>query len=153
MQKELCPICNTHNVIKEKYDENDNTYSYMCLRCGYTSNDHYVKSDEIFKKHYVSMSELIKSLQYEDQTGKIWIPSIIASNVGMLYPFGTNLDWEWWFVPIIKITEEEKDENKYDSKYNTRFAIESKKTFDRFDFLSALKEFGDLQITDGIQLW
>ena len=40
MEKEYCSVCNTHNVIKEIYDETENSYSYLCLRCGYTSNDH-----------------------------------------------------------------------------------------------------------------
>jgi len=151
MEKEYCSVCNTHNVIKEIYDETENSYSYLCLRCGYTSNDHYIDGDPVYEKHSSSMSVLIRNLIHKDDTNKIWIPSIIMSQTGMLYPFGTELDWEWWFVPVVKITNEEKNENKYDSKFDTRVAIELTKKFERFDFISALKEFGDLSVTDNIE--
>lgn len=143
---EHCIVCNTDNVIKELYDKEKNTYSYLCVRCGFTSNDHYVEGDPLYEQYKDAMSGLIKELSQVDETGKLWVPSIINSTKGMLYPFGTSLDWQWWYVPIVSITEEERESGLYDKEYETRLAVDKKKVFDRFDFVSALKEFGDLAI-------
>lgn len=146
MNKHKCIICNTNNVIKELFDEEKNTYSYLCIRCGFTSNDHYISGDPLFEQYKSSMSGLIKDLSQIDETGKMWVPSIINSTRGMLYPFGTPLDWRWWYVPIVPITEEERKDGTYEEKYSTRLAIDKKKIFDRFEFVDALKEFGDIAI-------
>ena len=144
MEKQHCIICNTDNVIKELYE--GDKFSYLCVRCGFTSNDNYVEGNPLYEQYRGGMSGLIKDLSQFDEDGKLWVPSIVSSTKGMLYPFGTPLDWEWWFVPIVAISEEEKSSGQYDDKYETRVAIEKKKVFDRFEFLDALKEFGDMAI-------
>lgn len=148
-EKELCPYCNTKNVIKDKIElENEEEiYSYLCIKCGFTTNDTYTTQDMI--KNINNVSQLILDLSlYEEQKGLHWFPIILISTFGSIYPEGSKDDWHWIFTPIVPISEEERKE--YGEEFNTRFAVELSEKIDNLKFLDACKKMGmvapDLEI-------
>lgn len=142
-----CPACNG-NVLKEK-TENENVYSYLCLKCGFTASDNNTRKNN--KKN--DNSKLIEDLSFfesEDEDAKRWYPSVFVHERGMLYPEGENtISWNWVFVPIVMLTESELSGSEYIG-YNKRLAVEQKKTYDKFEFLEALKNLGNINEELGV---
>jgi hypothetical protein len=146
-EKSLCPVCKTNNVIEEKFDfEGKEMSSYLCLKCGYHSNSGYKVGEDILNKMLYNNSQhsqLIMDISYFDEnTSLYWFPIVLLKTQGAVFPEGTKEEWNWVFIPILPITEEEKPE--YGDEFTTRFATDKKETFDKFDFLSACKKLGML---------
>lgn len=143
MEKEICPNCRSKNVIKEKIEldnvENSSVNSYLCLKCGYTTNDTFVTQEMI--KNINSVSQLILDLSlYDEERSLHWFPIILISSNGSIYPEGTPENWKWSYTPIIPISEEEKEE--YGEEYETRFAAELSEKFEKYNFLNACQKMG-----------
>lgn len=147
MKNKLCPVCKTHNILEEKLKDNIN--SYLCIKCGYTSNDEYKTNSNILNKQLMTSSKFIIDLQYFDEdTGLHWFPSVFININGLLFPdkYNNTEDWKWVYVPIVKIKKEDNIPEKYDTKVDT----EKREYFDKLDFFNALKRFGAIE--EGIKL-
>ena len=146
-EKSLCPVCKTNNIIEEKFkSDNKELTSFLCLKCGYHSNSEYKIGTEILSKMLYNnntQSQLIMDLSYFDENTELyWFPIVLLKNNGAIFPEGTKEKWDWIYVPILDITEEEKDD--YGDEYKTRFAVDKREVFDKLDFLGACKKLGML---------
>ena len=78
----------------------------QCINCGYTTSTKFkgIKADnEEFQKLGEDMKNWAK-----EENGHIWIPSIMALPVGMLYPTDIKKKMKWAFAPMVEIPEEER---------------------------------------------
>jgi len=142
-QKEICINCNTKNVIKTELskDLGDNIYSYLCLKCGFTTNSNF-KTGELIKSMN-NVSQLILDLSlYDEDRGLHWFPIVLISTRGSIYPEGIKEDWKWVYTPIIEINESEK--NNYGDEYTQRFAVDLSEKFDKYRFIDACKKMGNV---------
>ena len=99
----------------------------QCISCGYTTTTKYVgtkETNEEFKK----LGKDMKKWAVENN-GNIWIPSVIALPVGMLYPIDVKGDMKWSFASMIEIPKEERENfpnpqgGFYDKKVDTDNAV------------------------------
>ena len=82
----------------------------QCINCGYTTSTKFrgIKSDnDEFKKLGEDMKNWAK-----DENGYIWIPTVMALPIGMLYPINNkSKELKWSFAPMVALPEE--DRKKY----------------------------------------
>ena len=101
----------------------------QCINCGYTTSTKFKglrETNEEFKK-------LGKDMQKwsVEKNGMIWIPSVMALPVGMLYPVDVKKEMKWAFAPMVEIAEEERKKfpnpslpgKFYDKKVDTENSI------------------------------
>ena len=64
-----------------------------------------------------------------EKQDRIWIPSVIALPVGMLYPINVKKEMKWAFAPMVEIPEDERKDfpneqgGFYDKKVDTNNAV------------------------------
>ena len=78
----------------------------QCINCGYTTSTKFrgIKSDnDEFKKLGEDMKNWAK-----EENGYIWIPTVMALPIGMLYPINVKKKMKWAFAPMIEIPEEDR---------------------------------------------
>lgn len=142
----LCPVCETHNVIKEKINNTSDKHSYLCIKCGYTTTDDYTTDSSILNKQLETMSNSIIDLQFFDEnTGLHWFPSVFIQTHGLLFPEHSgkhDKNFKWVYIPIEKINKEDKN---IPENYDTKVAYEKREYFDKLDFFDALKRFGSIE--------
>ncbi len=71
-----CPLC------KEKFacysiKMNENKNTYLCLGCGYQSNDLMKQGDFDEEQYEQEMPELYKDLKRLDEENRVWYPSVV----------------------------------------------------------------------------
>ena len=104
----------------------------QCINCGYTTSTKFNGTKET-NEEFQKLGEDMKNWAVESN-GKIWIPSIMALPIGMLYPINIEKKLKWNFAPMIEISEKEKENYPnpqggfYDKKVDTDNAI----TYDFF---------------------
>ena len=104
----------------------------QCINCGYVTSTKYIGTKET-NEEFQKLGEDMKNWAVESN-GKIWIPSIMALPIGMLYPINIEKKLKWNFAPMIEISEKEKENYPnpqggfYDKKVDTDNAI----TYDFF---------------------
>ena len=104
----------------------------QCINCGYTTSTKFTGTKET-NEEFQKLGEDMKNWAVESN-GKIWIPSIMALPIGMLYPVNIKKKLKWNFAPMIEISEKEKENYPnpqggfYDKKLDTDNAI----TYDFF---------------------
>ena len=108
----------------------------LCYGCGFQSNSLMKKGSEFFNQQFELLPELHKELlDEEEETGKIWMPTVInIKDKGMVFANGNNRnDWGW---SAVKAIPDEEKEFKMDmttlSNYKER------------DFMDALSYIGVL---------
>tara|TARA_A100001391_G_scaffold112217_1_gene75405 strand:- start:500 stop:955 length:456 start_codon:yes stop_codon:yes gene_type:complete len=101
----------------------------QCINCGYTTSTKFrgIKSDnDEFKKLGEDMKNWAK-----EENGYIWIPTVMALPIGMLYPINIKKEMKWAFAPMIEIPEEDRKNfpnpsapgKFYDKKVDTENSI------------------------------
>ena len=101
----------------------------QCINCGYTTSTKFkgIKADnEEFQKLGEDMKNWAK-----EENGHIWIPTVMALPIGMLYPINIKKEMKWAFAPMIEIPEEERKKYPnpstpgkfYDKKVDTENSI------------------------------
>jgi len=78
----------------------------QCINCGYTTSTKYTGTKET-NEEFQKLGKDMKKWAVETN-GKIWIPSVIALPVGMIYPVDIDNEMKWAFAPMVKISEEER---------------------------------------------
>ena len=101
----------------------------QCINCGYTTSTKFT-GDKDTNEEFQKLGEDMKNWAVE-KNGKIWIPSIMALPVGMLYPVNIKKEMKWAFAPMVEIPEEERKNfpnpsvpgKFYDKKVDTDNAV------------------------------
>ena len=128
-----CPVCfDNDHCFEEVQDE---WSSYICFRCGYTSNSMY-KTDS-------KELELMKEVSFYDVDRDItWFPSIVnMGDLGIVYPEGTKTSWTYKLAQPRPLTKEEKKDEKYKG-HDRMLDVDNAKEFGQYEFLEALKLMG-----------
>ena len=101
----------------------------QCINCGYTTSTKFTgtkETNEEFKKLGEDMKNWAK-----EENGYIWIPTVMALPIGMLYPINVKKKMKWAFAPMIEIPEEDRKNfpnpsapgKFYDKKVDTENSI------------------------------
>jgi|TARA_R110000824_G_scaffold174430_5_gene352614 hypothetical protein len=99
----------------------------QCINCGYTTTTKYIGTKET-NEEFQKLGEDMKNWAVEKQD-RIWIPSVIALPVGMLYPINVKKEMKWAFAPMVEIPEDERKDfpneqgGFYDKKVDTNNAV------------------------------
>ena len=124
-----CFLCGEHSLHVAGTEE---AQVMQCINCGYTTSTKFNGTKET-NEEFQKLGEDMKNWAVESN-GKIWIPSIMALPIGMLYPVNIKKKLKWNFAPMIEISEKEKENYPnpqggfYDKKVDTDNAI----TYDFF---------------------
>mgnify|MGYP001381994838 CR=1 FL=1 len=79
-------------------------------------------------------------MKEDTETKLIWLPSVLTTKKGMIFPEGTNGDdYVWKYAQVVEVPEEERE--KYDN-YDRRLDIENAESFGKHGFLQACKTMG-----------
>ena len=144
-----CPVCKSKNCFEST--EKDIT-SYLCLRCGYTSNSLLKQDSESLEKILATTPKLAKDLQRYDFTRELyWIPTVInMGDRGIIYPEGTADSWKWKYAKVTDVPKESQKDYPIPGKdgeyYTTMLDVENAEEFKSTEFLQACKSMG---ITEG----
>lgn len=145
--KIICPHCGSHNCFHEEVDES--TTSYLCMGCGYTSNDLFKTDSETLAGYEVSMPELYKDIRFSDQErGITWYPTVLnVPTIGLVFVDGTSKeDWTWKAAPAVDVSEQDKEKYPIPGKpgefYTKRIAMDLAKSFAQTEFTDACKYIG-----------
>ena len=104
----------------------------QCINCGYTTSTKYTGTKES-NKEFKKLGEDMKNWAVE-QNGKIWIPSIIALPVGMLYPINIKKKIKWAFAPMVEIPEDKRKDfpNEQGGFYDKKIDTDNSVIYDLF---------------------
>ena len=140
-----CPVCKSKNCF-ESIDKD--VTSYLCLRCGYTSNSLLKQNSESLEKVMKTTPQLAKDLQIYDYTRELyWIPTVInMGDRGIIYPEGTTDNWKWRYAKVIDVPKASQKAypkpDKDDEYYTTMLDVENAEEFKSNEFLEACKAMG-----------
>ena len=136
-----CPVCfDNDHCFEEVQDE---WSSYICFRCGYTSNSMYKTDSKELESATKGSTELMKEVSFYDVDRDItWFPSIVnMGDLGIVYPEGTKTSWTYKLAQPRPLTKEEKKDEKYKG-HDRILDVENAKEFGQYEFLEALKLMG-----------
>ena len=142
---------------------NDTDAHYLCMSTGYMASSNFTMEDENFQKQMDNSPELVKALQhYDDDTGLIWIPTVLnMGKLGMIFPQGNLEEWVWCYAKNVDISEEERKNypvpNKEGEFFKSRLDIENALIFGKHQFTEACSAMGIIKdgristegVTDG----
>jgi predicted RNA-binding Zn-ribbon protein involved in translation (DUF1610 family) len=136
-----CPLC------KEKFacysiKMNENKNTYLCLGCGYQSNDLMKQGDFDEEQYEQEMPELYKDLKRLDEENRVWYPSVVnIQEKGTVFVNGTcKEDARWSAIKSVELTEEEKQKPMFKDKTH-KSDSSTLKDFGS-DYLSCLEYIG-----------
>lgn len=137
-----CPLCGNKSlhVLKESNG------TMQCLHCGYVTNDSLTGKKEN-NETYQALDDNMKKMTKEVKD-KIWIPTVLTLDIGILSPILVDENMFWSFVPLVDIPVDEQENYPLpegDGNYNSRY--DNSQTVLYSDFTQALKEIKE--ITDG----
>ena len=141
-----CPVCfSTDKCFEDTVeDKKGNEFkSYMCFRCGYTSNTAYKWDTPELKNAQLGATQLMNEVALYDEDREImWFPSIVnMGKLGVIYPEGTKNNWTYKLAQVRQLSESEQKEERY--KGHTEILdVENAKEYGQYDFLDACREMG-----------
>ncbi len=69
---------------------------HMCYGCGFFTNSKATKQSDFINEQMEVLPELHKDLLFEDEKGKVWIPSTTQTDKGIVFANGTSVEeWKW----------------------------------------------------------
>lgn len=119
--------------------------SWMCLGCGFTSNNQLKHESQYQKEYEDTLPELYKDLKYLDDENKIWYPCVLNHpQKGMVFAEGTDVkNWGWTGILATEVKEEEKEKFKKPNSDDYFTHKMDAKTTKRFtDFMEAADYIG-----------
>ena len=140
-----CPVCESKNCFETT--ENDIT-TYLCLRCGYTSNSLLKQDSKSLEEVMKTTPQLAKDLQIYDYIRELyWIPTVInMGDRGIIYPEGTADSWKWKYAKVTDVPKESQKDYPIPGKdgeyYTTMLDVENAEEFENTEFLQACKAMG-----------
>ena len=104
----------------------------QCINCGYTTSTKFTGTKET-NEEFQKLGEDMKNWAVE-KNGKIWIPSVIALPVGMLYPIDIKKKIKWAFAPMVEILEKDRKDfpNPQGGFYDKKIDTDNSKIYDKF---------------------
>lgn len=92
--------------------------SYVCLGCGFQTNDLMREGEFNFEEYEEQLPELYKDIKYTDSENRVWYPHVInIEGKGTVFANGTSKDeWEWSGIKSVKLTDDEKKLPKFKNK-------------------------------------
>lgn len=112
-----CPKC---KAPESCYTQPVNEFhkSYLCLSCGFQTNDLMREGEFNFEEYEQELPELYKDIKTVDEEGRVWYPNIInIESVGTVFANGASKDeWEWSGILNVELTEEEKESPRFKGK-------------------------------------
>jgi hypothetical protein len=149
-KKTTCPLCKdlSNNCVVEQTIIDENPFeSYICFKCGMTTNTHFALDSEHLEKMTENNTQLMNDLKIiDDERGLVWYPSVInMGEKGIIYPDGEEHDWYWNYASVIEVPEEEREQ--YDG-HDKRLDIENPQKFGQFEFMEACQAMGVI-VSDG----
>tara|TARA_Y100000992_G_scaffold151070_1_gene100768 strand:- start:123 stop:617 length:495 start_codon:yes stop_codon:yes gene_type:complete len=142
--KITCPVCLSKNCFEETFEKDDNSFSsYMCFRCGFSSNSQYTHDSPDTENIRKSSTALINEVSFYDEEREIlWFPTVLnMGNFGMIYPDGVPNNWNYKFAKVRKLSQLEKKDPKYNG-YENVLDVENAKIYGQHDFLEACQDMG-----------
>lgn len=136
-----CPKC---KAPESCYTQPVNEFhkSYLCLSCGFQTNDLMREGEFNFEEYEQELPELYKDIKTVDEEGRVWYPNIInIESVGTVFANGSSKDeWEWSGILNVELTEEEKESPRFKGK---KYKSDSKslKSFSK-DYFAACDYIG-----------
>ena len=142
-----CPTCKdvNNNCFVEKTEVEGKLFeSYMCFKCGLTSNSYLAFDSEKLEEYTKSHSQLMNDLKIMDEKrGIVWFPSVInMGELGMIFPESSSNSeggYDWKYAKVVEIPEGERA--NYDN-HDKRLDVENAMTFSQYEFLKACEEMG-----------
>jgi len=124
-----CPLCGEralHVAGTEK------AQVMQCINCGYTTSTKFNGTKET-NEEFQKLGKDMKNWAIE-KNGKIWIPSVIALPIGMLYPVNIKKEMKWAFAPMVEIPEGERKNfpNPKGGFYDKKVDTENSTLYDLF---------------------
>lgn len=112
-----CPKC---KAPESCYTQPVNEFhkSYLCLSCGFQTNDLMREGEFNFEEYEQELPELYKDIKTVDEEGRVWYPNIInIESVGTVFANGgSKNEWEWSGILNVELTEEEKESPRFKGK-------------------------------------
>jgi len=104
----------------------------QCINCGYTTSTKFTGTKET-NEEFQKLGEDMKNWAVEEN-GKIWIPTIIALPIGMLYPVNIKKELKWAFAPMVEILEKDRKDfpNPQGGFYEKKVDTDNSKIYDLF---------------------
>lgn len=118
---------------------------YHCYGCGFQSNSAMKRDTEFLKEQLEVLPELYKELMGEDESGKIWMPSMVnLPSKGMIFANGPSIsNWGWSAVKAIPMPEDEAKKFKAKGKdYKWKMDMSTMKNFPEREYIEALDYIG-----------
>ena len=141
-----CPLCKELHgkcVVEETVVDGLPFKSYICFKCGMTTNSYFSLDSEKLEQMVENNTQLMNDLRIIDvERGLVWFPSVInMGEKGIIYPDGLEHDWYWHYAEVVAVPEEERDQ--YDG-HDKRLSIDNPQRFGQFEFEEACKAMGVL---------
>ena len=119
-----CFLCEEHSLHVAGTEE---AQVMQCINCGYVTSTKYTGTKET-NEEFQKLGEDMKKWAIE-KNDRIWIPSVIALPVGMLYPVDIKNKMKWAFAPMVEIPKDKRKDfpngqgGFYDKKVDTDNAV------------------------------
>jgi len=104
----------------------------QCINCGYTTTSRLTGTKET-NEEFQKLGEDMKKWAKEEN-GYVWIPTVMALPVGMLYPIDVKGEMKWSFAEMVEIPEDERKNypNPQGGFYDKRVDTENSNLYDNF---------------------
>ena len=136
-----CPHCKQIGAV---YTTPINEFhdSYLCLGCGYQTNDLMIEGEFNFEEYELELPKLYTDTKKVDDTKKVWYPNVInILDKGTVFLNGTcSEDAEWSAILNVELSKEDKKNPRFKGKTHKS----DSNTLANFgkDYLSALEYIG-----------
>lgn len=151
--KIICPHCGSKNCFHEQIPNElngpDNVSSYLCMGCGYTTNDFFKTDSEALLGYETTMPALYKDIKFVDSDRNLtWYPTVMnVPTLGMVFVDGSDVtNWKWKAAPAVDVVESEKEKypipGKQGEYYTRRIDMTLAKDFEQQDFTEACRYIG-----------
>ena len=146
-RKVTCPHCGSKNCF-ESTEDSTGVVSYLCLRCGYTTNSYFTEDSESLQNSFNTAPTLIQEIQFFDEKRKlVWIPCVLnMGKRGIIFPRGSKNNWDWNYARTVEIPLKEQKNypipGKENQFYQTKLDVDNAEKYDWDNFIGACESMG-----------
>ena len=93
-----CLLCGEKSACyKLPISDTSNASAYVCLGCGFASNDLMIEGNFDMEVYELELPELYKEIKRVDSEGRVWYPNIVTiPDNGVVFVSGlSTVVWEW----------------------------------------------------------
>ena len=124
-----CPLCEERALHVAGTEESQ---VMQCINCGYTTTTKFRGTKET-NEEFQKLGKDMKQWAIEEND-RIWIPTVIALPVGMLYPINVKDEMKWACAPMVEIPKDERKNfpNEKGGFYDKKVDTDNKIIYDVF---------------------